>query len=225
MSVFDVDDDLAAEFPVLVDILKYTKFAVVIAFCLAIFVGVIWLCVLLWEIWSVRNSKLSGLAVDKCSELDLIQIHALATEELTDVPNFQETINLYRHNKHCIKQIVDMRKGKRVVGYLVLLPLTKAGVDKIEQKTFSVVHDGLSVFGKRMPSKADYYIGAAVAPDRLSRAKAVQVIKEFCKNKRVTTIYARPTTERGLAALLNNNFLPVHKEDTKELGVLFFRKQ
>lgn len=224
MSVLDVDDELARDFPFLLPFVKYTKFAVVLVFCLAILAGVYWFFTLVHEMWATKNSRLSGLAVDSCAEQDLKQIHQIATDVLADIPTYEETLALYRHNKKCIKLVVDMRKNKKLVGYLVLLPLTKAGAEKIERKTFSVLHDGLTIFGKRMPSKSDYYLGAAVAPEKLARAKSVQVIKEFCKQKRVTAVYARPMTEEGLQALKNNNFQPVHSEDLEEIGVFFFRR-
>lgn len=222
-SVLDIDDKLAEMFPLLSGPLVYLKFVIVVVLGLLIFLGLVWLGVLVWELWQTRNSKLSGLGAEPCLENELERIHTIASEHLTDVPSLDDTRSLYQHNKKSIMKIVDVRQGKAIVGYVVVLPLTKKGVEKIQSNTLSVMHDGLEIFGKKMPSNQDYYLGAAVAPNRLARAKAVKVVKEFCAWKKVRSIYSRPTTKLGLNALLNNDFELVHKDDKVEEGVFFVR--
>lgn len=222
-SILDVDDKLAAMFPALDGLLHYLKFVIVVVLALLIFVGLVWISVLIWELWQTRKSKLSGLGAEPCIESELDRIHEIACDHLTEVPDLNDTRKLFLHNKKSILKIVDCRRGNEIVGYVVVLPLTKNGVQRVQSKTLSVLHDGLSIFGKRMPNNQDYYLGAAVAPNRLARAKAVKVVKDFCATKKVRSIYSRPTTSLGLQALLNNDFKTVHDEDKAETGVYFVR--
>lgn len=223
LSILDVRSDLAQLYPVLIPVLKWLKFGFIVLLLALIITGMALAFTFSYELWVTRESKLSGLATEPCSETDLPEVYQLANISLSGIQSHEETRALYRHNTKCIRKVMDMKRNKEIVGYFAVLPLTKAGVEKIENKTFSVQHDGLSIFARRMPSRNAYYIGAAVATDRRSKAKCVKAIREFCESKHVATLYSRPTTDLGLRALRNNKFKPVHDEDKAEVGVMFKR--
>lgn len=220
----DIDNQLAEMFPKITPFLKLAKATIVLAVVGGIFALLIGLIVIIVQMWNTRTTKLSGLTWDTCKEEDLTTIHEIASANLSDIPDMDQTLAIYRHNRRCFRKILDTRKNNQIIGYAVLLPLTKSGIKKIDQKSFLAPKEDLNVFAKRnLPSGCSYYLGAAVAPNTLSRAKTVKVIKEFCETKKVSALYARPTTKLGLKSLKNNEFRPVHKEDKSEMGILFVR--
>lgn len=225
LSIFDVSDGIRTEWPVLEPVLRYVKFLVALCFLSLIFFLVLILFVGVAELLQKSAPIIPGLGCEKCKEEDLEEVHSLATSALTTIPSLEETIRIYRHNKHVIHKVIDSRNGGIIVGYFAILPLTRAGVEKLESNTFVVSKGDLSVFARRgLPRGQEYYLGAAVAHEIRAKGSITDAIRNFCIERRVTRLFSRPTTEDGLRSLKKNGFKPAVRNEKPAIGVIFVAK-
>lgn len=224
LSLFDVGDGLIENFPALEPYRNDFIWVVLVAALLWGCFGLYVLFVAIRDWIALRNSKLSGLGWDYCKYDELPKIQELADKNLPDPSPLPHTEKLYYHNKKCIRKILDNKNNNKVVGYVFLMPLTASGLKSIKNKNFNVNSDDLSIFRKSgLAKNCDYYVGALVGTNKLARAKAILIIKNFCAAQHVHRLFAKAATEDGLRLLRRQKFEPFSEEDSAELGVLFYR--
>ncbi len=224
LSVLDVDEEIAGTFPALAPFVPYTVWVVVVATIGWSVFGlyVIFRTIIDW--YRFRASKLSGLGWELCRHDELHLVQEMADRNLPDPTNIRRTEAMYAHNPQSIRKIIDNRRSNQIVGYVFMMPLTKNGIKKLENKSFHVGENDLSIFRKKgFPTNCDYYIGAVVGETALAKAKAVLVIKDFCRSKKVNRVFAKAATRDGLRMLKKQGFEPFSQEDEAELGVLFMK--
>lgn len=223
LSVLDVDDEVAQTFPSLAPFVPYTVYAVFALTLLSFVLGIAFLIASGIHSYNTRTSKLSKLGSKDCGETDLEALFRLAHQNLPTYATFEQTKAALAHNKKCIQKIIDhSQTPPKIVGYVFVLPLTNRGVDRIENKSIEGTLDDLSLFQKKsFPSNRPYYIGALVGENKLAKAKAIRIVEELCKRKKVTRVFAKAATPDGLRLLRRKGFRPASEEDLAELHVYF----
>lgn len=233
-SLYDLDDKIAADFPILAPYIEHIEFAFLAilvfltgALSIALFSKVqeIWRNKDFAETGPMRRRMQHFSCIDmKADDLpEVMKIYSATTDGTTDLSVSRE---IYGRCKKGWKKIVDTRTGK-LVGYFIVLPLSKRGEKAILEKEFDLNHPNITnFFNMKHRNGSAIYIGmvGAVPNDRDAKAFALNRLKYFVNSSRFSKVYARAATGDGLRLVRKQSFKKVFAEDRTELGVMFVKE-
>jgi hypothetical protein len=232
-SVYDLDDKIASDFPFLaiyVEQIEFVFLAVVVFLTGAVTLA-LWYSVK--ELWDQKDYAESGpmrrrLQHFSCHDMQAIdfprimQIYHGTTPGNTSI---EVSSSVYGKCKKGWKKVVDNRDGQ-IVGYFIVLPLSKKGENAILEKEFDFSHPNIDAFfNMKHRNDAPAYIGmvGAEVENQDARAFALNRLKFFVNSYRFSRIYARAATADGLRLVKKQSFSKVFEEDRYEQGVMFVK--
>lgn len=223
LSVWDLDDKIVAEFPWAQPFIAAVPLLAVLVLILVFILFISYLLIaLITAIYTRSTSSLQNVTSVSCREDDLPRIREIAEQEIGQVTSIEDTLALYRRNKHSFRKIVDT-KTHEIIGYFCVLPLTGKGVERVKERNLLAPPIDLSCFAERFKKGSDVYIGGIAGVGPRGKAGAHEQLKVFIINKNVFTAYARPMTKRGVALARENGFQPVSTDDKLIEGVYAFK--
>lgn len=162
----------------------------------------------------------------RCEDMradDLESVMGIYTETTPGTTPMQVTRSIYGKCRTGWKKVVDTRTNE-LVGYFIVLPLTKAGEEAIRSRSFGLHSEqAVNYFKKNHSARCSVYIGMVGAKKGLKDAKAFAInrLRHFMNSGDYGRLYARAATGDGLRLLKKQNFSPVFQEDRLELDVMF----
>lgn len=223
VSAYGIDDKLAQNYP------SFAPYKFLIPLAMFGLTGMIVLSLTIHLVISIfervqriRGTSLRNTTVSKCAHSDLPFIHALATEKVGDVSDLDQTKSLYFHNKDCFRKIVDV-KTQAIIGYFCVIPLTKKGVEQVQERNLLSGMVDLKNFAKRFSKGNSVYIGSIAGANPKGSAAAVEQLKLFLMNKDCIKAYARPMTKDGVRLVKYYGFAPVSNHDRLETGAFVYK--
>lgn len=223
LSLWDIDDKVVSKFPEVEPIVVVVPYLAVVVLILVLVLFVFYLAEALYVAAMTRlPSALQNITSVTCREEDLPLIRQIAEREIGQVTSADDTLALYRQNKHSFRKIVDT-KSHDVLGYFCVLPLTEKGVERVKERNLLSAPIDFSCFAKKFKKGSDVYIGGIAGVGARGKAGAHEQLKLFVVNKSVFTAYARPMTKRGVELAKENGFQPVSGDDKLVEGVYAYK--
>lgn len=234
-ATWDLDEKIVELLPALEPVMGFVGMiflSILFVVTLTIFISLV-----RWTLISVRDGKYADkgplrrrLQHFRCDDIraddipEVMSIYGSTTPGRTslDVSNA-----VYGKCRKGWKKVIDVRNDE-IVGYFIVLPLTKTGEDAIANREFGF-HDKNAVdyFRQRHTSRGSAYIGMVGAREGHTDAKAFAInrLKHFVNSGDYGRLYARAATDDGLRLLKAKGFKPVFPEDRMELDVMFVKDQ
>ncbi|MCF6444068.1 hypothetical protein [Nereida sp. MMG025] len=233
-SVLDLDDIVEDRVPWVspyMEIVEWSFIGILLIFSLSVF----------WLLWST----ISQLSVESrfategvlrrrlqhfvCEDMDaddipdILKIYGATTDGRTSE---SVTRAIYGKCKKGWKKVIDIRTRK-IVGYFVLLPLTRSGEQAIKEREFSFGSTKAVSWIRTSHSKnCALYIGmlAAEPNNRQARAFVIDRTAHFVNSGRYSRLFARPITKEGLRLVKSKKFSPYNEKDRPEMDVVFVKE-
>jgi hypothetical protein len=164
----------------------------------------------------------------RCEDMradDLETVMGIYTQTTPGKTTIHVTRAIYGKCRIGWKKVVDVRTDE-LVGYFIVLPLTKLGEDAIRSRSFGFYDpQSADYFRKNHSTRCSAYIGMVGAKTGMkdARAFAVNRLRHFVNSGDYGRLYARAATSDGLRLLKKQSFIPVFPEDRAELDVMFMK--
>jgi hypothetical protein len=219
LSLVDVQEWVAANFPWLSPFLPYLKWVAGILLVLLLVLTIIELVSWIFEAAArllpstQQNKTIRNVKFD-----ELPEIVEIAKEHIGPDLSLEVAKQIYNHNKNAIKKVIDTRSCE-IVGYFCVVPLTVKGEEKVKERDLVDGTDNLSCFAKRFTKRTPVYIGSVAGKGIRGRAATLELLKAFLISKEVSHAYARPATKHGVRLAKRYKFNAVNPHDKVELGV------
>lgn len=232
-SLYDLDDKIAADFPALAPYIEKIEIAFLVALIIASLALFALIVAQLREMYfGARDGDYRlfcrGLQHFICQDVkhddleDIQKIYSQTTDSATSLSTAEK---IYNRCKKGWKKIVDTRSGQ-IVGYFVVLPLSRKGEDALKKREFNVTDETINDFFNTRHAKGSCaYIGmvGAEKENGPARKAALAQLIDFVNDGNYRSLYARAVTQDGLRLLKRRRFSTVIDKDSADLGVYFVK--